>query len=85
MKAKTSHTKQLSKKITRRHTYHKSVEALDVSIDTTYHPENSWHRFSKDVACLINLSTCAVTDKDTSGLKSRPDEDRLTFGGVNKR
>lgn len=37
-----------------------------------HHPEKDRQRFSKAVACSISFSTCAATDKATSGLKSRP-------------
>ena len=37
-----------------------------------HHPEKHWHRFSNEVACNINFSTCMDTVRTTSGLKSRP-------------
>jgi hypothetical protein len=37
-----------------------------------HHPEKHWHRFSNEVACKINFSTCRGTVRGTSGLKSRP-------------
>ena len=37
-----------------------------------HHPEKHWQRFSKEVACKINFSTCMGTVRTTSGLKSRP-------------
>ena len=37
-----------------------------------HHPEKHWHRFSNEVACRINFSTCMGTVRTTSGLKSRP-------------
>ena len=37
-----------------------------------HHPEKHRDRFSKTVACSISFWTCSLTDKATSGLKSRP-------------
>ena len=37
-----------------------------------HHPEKHWHRFSNEVACKINFSTCMDTVRTTSGLKSLP-------------
>lgn len=37
-----------------------------------HQPEKHWHRFSRAVACSISFSTCILTLKAISGLKSRP-------------
>jgi hypothetical protein len=53
-------------------TSHREKESVLLDHQNAHHPEKHWQRFSIDVACSINLSTCASILSTVSGLKSRP-------------